>query len=503
MTVVDSRALFDDRGTGDLLSDAKLRPLVHRHPLHAGPGRYMDVAPCLGRGVGLRRRPGDLERGRGLAHMHPDAREFDRVVVVDLAIERMIERLEARFPIGLRRGGVARSRDFHLERVVLARIAQIDAPAHDGGDTARHQLAGLGFELAEPGIDRGEVHRLQDPPHGAAPLERDRGGEQAERRHDARMGRDDEAGAAELAGEPGRVDGPGPAESDHRQLGRRLALLGDIDPGRRGHVLVDDLVDTRRRLEGRESGLLREMLPDRPLRRAAVEGHAAAEEVVGVEVAERQVRIRHRRRRAAQAVARGSGRRTGAVGPDPDQAETVHPGDAAASRPDLEQVIHRHCGGEAAPRLEPVHAVHLVAAGPGGPAVLDDAELRGRSPHVERQQAADPCETAEIGRRLDPGGRSRLDELDRHPLRRLDRRGAAVRQHDEEPLAIAAPGETFRQPLQIALRHRLDIGVEHGGGRAFVFLGLGVHLVRQRNGGGRKLLAEDLRRTALMGSVAV
>ena len=114
-----------------------------------------------------------------------------------------------------------------------------------------------------------------------------------------------------------------------------------------------------------------------------------------------------------------------------------------------------------------------------------------------------PQEAPEVRGRLDPRGRTRLDDLDRDPLRRLDRRGPAVRQHDEEPLPVAALGKAPRQPLEVPLRDRLDVGIEDGGRRAFVLLGLGVNLVRQRHVRVRQGLAEDLRRAPLVGTVAV
>ena len=150
-----------------------------------------------------------------------------------------------------------------------------------------------------------------------------------------------------------------------------------------------------------------------------------------------------------------------------------------------------------------MHAVHLVGAGPGGAAVLDDAQLRGRSPHVERQQVVDAHQAPEIGGRFDPRRRSRLDDLHRHPFRRLDGGRAAVRKHDEQPVPVAALREPVREPLEITFRHRLDVGIEHGGRSAFVLLGLRVHLVRHRDGYARQLLAEDLRRAPLVDAVAI
>ena len=74
-----------------------------------------------------------------------------------------------------------------------------------------------------------------------------------------------------------------------------------------------------------------------PLRRVAVERHRPAGEVVGVQVAEQQVRVGDRRRRAAPPVAGGPRVGAGAARPDlQDPERRVR--DRAAAAADLDQV---------------------------------------------------------------------------------------------------------------------------------------------------------------------
>ena len=78
-----------------------------------------------------------------------------------------------------------------------------------------------------------------------------------------------------------------------------------------------------------------------------------------------------------------------------------------------------------------------------------------------------------------PGGRPRLHEPDGRRPRRLDRPEAALREHehqrDREP-ALPEPG---REPREVPLDHRLDIGVGGGGGGAMILADLGGDLRRQ------------------------
>ena len=149
-------------------------------------------------------------------------------------------------------------------------------------------------------------------------------------------------GRLEQLGDAAGVDRAGAAEREHGDAAQVRALLDRVHPRRRGHVLVDELVDAGRGVGDRQA----ERVGDR--RRAPrsvggeVERHVAAEEVAGVEQPEREVGVGDRRRGAAAAVARRAGVGAGGLRADLEQAELVDAGEAAAAGADLDEVDRRH-----------------------------------------------------------------------------------------------------------------------------------------------------------------
>src|SRR3990170_240769 len=103
------------------------------------------------------------------------------------------------------------------------------------------------------------------------------------------------------------------------------ARHGDVANGVR-HVVVDDAQDAERGLVDlhAERG---ELFPHRGFGRLAVEPHAAAEEKLGVDVAEAEERVGHRRLGAAESVARRPGPGAGALRAHAQGAAGIDPGD--------------------------------------------------------------------------------------------------------------------------------------------------------------------------------
>ena len=101
---------------------------------------------------------------------------------------------------------------------------------------------------------------------------------------------------------------------------------------------------------GSISELTRESIDHGP-RRVDVELHLAAEEAVGVEVAEHGRRIGDGRALAAAPVARRAGVGAGALWADPQQAARVDPGDRAAAGADRSHVDRGEAGEVAGERL--------------------------------------------------------------------------------------------------------------------------------------------------------
>ena len=167
-----------------------------------------------------------------------------------------------------------------------------------------------------------------------------------------------------------------------------------------------------------------------------VEAHLAAEEVAGVEPSEHDVRVGDGRLGAAAPVADGAGVGARAARADAQQAARVDPRDRAAARADLDEVDDRRPHRVARER-QPADAGSRVAADVvvlrhRRAAALDQADLRGRAAHVEREDVRTAERLAEIRRGDHAGGRARLDH--EHRLRRRGRRAedAAARLHDEE-----------------------------------------------------------------------
>ena len=110
---------------------------------------------------------------------------------------------------------------------------------------------------------------------------------------------------------------------------------------------------------------------------AAVEPAVAAEEIVGIEIAEHQVGVGDGRAVAAVAVAGGARHRAGALRPDMQDAAGIDPRDRAAAG--------AHAGDVEAVQGDPVAAdlaVHDQRRG----AVLDQADVGRGAAHVERDQ---------------------------------------------------------------------------------------------------------------------
>ena len=142
--------------------------------------------------------------------------------------------------------------------------------------------------------------------------------------------------ARDLAG----MNRAGAAEGEQRHAAVIDAAVGGVRARGCRHRLGDDAEDAARRVRRREIELGGERR-HRPVGGGAVELHVAAEKVVGVEQAEHEVGVGHRRLRSAAAVAGRAGRGAGAFGTDLEQSQRIGMGDAAAAGADLDHVDRR------------------------------------------------------------------------------------------------------------------------------------------------------------------
>ena len=288
----------------------------------------------------------------------------------------------------------------------------------------------LELALDQRRIDLRRAERLR--PHL---VDADVGEQQAERGEDPGVGRNDHLRDAERAGERGGVQAAGTAEGEQREAAGVVAALEGDHLDRAGHVLVGDLDDRRGQLHRLHAETRRKPI-DRLDREARVESHAPAEEVLGVEATEQEVRVRHRHLAAAAAVADRAGLRPGAARADAKEAACVHPGDRAAAGADRLHVDERHRRRQPPLDLE-LGRVALLAAG-------DDAHVGARAAHVEREHVLLAQRSGEALARDHAAGRARHHGLDRRLRGRLGEHRASVRLHDRPRARHAASGGARR-----------------------------------------------------------
>ena len=397
-------------------------------------------------------------------------------------------------------------RERHRDVVHLAEQSHL-GPPRDRHRDGRHvglgqQGASFRLQVTEQRVDRVEVQLVEHARQRGDELEADGRHEEPERRGRTRRGRNHDLAHPEDARDPSGVRGSGSAEPDHRVAPRIASLLDDVDAGRRRHALADDRVDAPRRLQSGQPER-RGHTRHRYLRRRPVEMHAAAEEEVGIEVAEQQVGVGDRRLPATETVAGGSWIGPGASRAHLEQAELVHPSDAAAAGSDLDHVDHGRLDRQPAALLEAVdarglhHWRHVGLAGP------DEACLGGRAAHVERDHVAMSCLIAEKRRSQPAPGRARLQqshgELARHAGRGRAPRGL----HQGEAAAKAALGERVFQAGDVAVHQGLDVRVRGRRGAALVLAQLGHDLARERHRELGELAPQEVLYGALVGRVLV
>jgi len=194
------------------------------------------------------------------------------------------------------------------------------------------------------------------------------------------------------------------------------------------HIPGRDQVDAPGGLRRGQAERPGDVPAERRLGRGRVERHRAAVEIGGIEVAEREVRVRHRRPLAADAVAGGAGVRARAFRPHPDRS--VHgQGDGAAARADLDQLDRRHIDRQAGALLEP-DRIDFEDRRNRRLAAVDGAELRRSAAHVEAEHAVGADVPADPPRKQHARSRAALDDADGIFARQRGRDEPAVGLHD-------------------------------------------------------------------------
>ncbi len=397
-----------------------------------------------------------------------------------LGVERLRDRLEAALLEVLRV-------DVDREAQALAVVAHVhlEAAPHL---LRRHLLAlerrrgGLRELLEDAGnLLRVGLAELAD--EGARGLVAQRRRRVAERAQHARSRRDDRRPGAEQARERIRVQRPRAAEGDQRVVARVVALLDGHEPQRADHVLVDDVVDALRRVLERLAERRRD-LADRLRRELAVEFEVAAEALHRRQVAEHDVRVRHRRFRAAAAVGRRARVRARGLRADAQRlGELRHVRDRAAARADRADVDRGGAHGHVADRrLAPQarHAVHDERDVGRGAADVHGEQVRESRLQRDPQRAGDAARGA------------RHQQVHRVFLGRGRGREAAVRTQDVQLHVAGLRCQLAREVAHVALHDRAHVGVRDGRHRALVLLHLRHDLGGERHRHARQHRARDL-----------
>ncbi len=200
------------------------------------------------------------------------------------------------------------------------------------------------------------------------------GGEQAERRERAGVARKDGALHLHLARHGSGVLAAGTAEGDKGEVARIGAALDRDLADRLGEIRRHDPVDAGGGFFDAHVELVGD--PAKRLGGACeVQAQRSPQQPLGVEDAEDQICVRHRRPGAATAIAGGAGIRSGRFGADPQRAAGVEPDDRAAACTDRVDVDALRAGGDAPFHLDRVAAVRL--------AVADQAHVQAGAAHVD------------------------------------------------------------------------------------------------------------------------
>ena len=260
-----------------------------------------------------------------------------------------------------------------------------------------------------------------------------------------------------------------------------------MDPERPRHVLVRDLVYPPGGPDRVEPRGGRHVALDRGARGGRVEAHRAAEEGAGVEVAEDHVRVRQGGPGPAPPIARRPRVRARAARPDPDEPALVDPRERAAPGADLDHVDDRQLGRQPAAALVLVDPADLEVVLLEGREPPDEGPLGGGAAHVEREKVREPEAAPVAGGHEGAGRRAGLQGPDREAPRRLRDDRSPGRGHDVQPAREPERREPALEPLDVAVEHRLGVGVHRRGGPALVL----AH-VREDVGGAGDVQAGEL-----------
>ncbi len=375
-------------------------------------------------------------------------------------------------------GGVGQR---HLDVVALADIAHFAEALeqHFAGAEVAHQRGARFFFHVGEGVLQGGDGRVVEPSgEGLRHVEPRVGEQHADGGEISGLGRDHHGGDRKLSCQCACMQRPAAAIAEQHEFARIAAVLDRNLLDRARHDDGGERDDPVRHARHAVGAGISERLPDLLhglARGRGIELQLAAEEAIGVEPAEHEIGVGHRRLGAAIAIAGGAGRRARALRADRQAVLRIEPGDRAAAGADLDDVDHRRLD------RKPFHiAAGVVDRVDREAAVLDQRALGGGAAHVEGDDVLQ-AQRLGIGAGADAAAdRTGFHEAHWLPAGALDRKQAAVRAHHIKRAGKALAGEVALEPPDIGRDLRADIGV--GGDRrgALVF----VPFARQLGGAG-------------------
>ena len=248
-----------------------------------------------------------------------------------------------------------------------------------------------------------------------------------------------------------------------------------------GHVLVNDLGHA----DSRDVGVEAQPFTDAPNQCFAREPRrqidAGCSKGVGVKPAKLQVGVGDRGVLPAERVRSRAGLGPRALRADPDLVEHIDAGNRSAASTDLDHVDHGNRDRHPAPLLEARCAVDFEGLGGRRTKIIDQADLRCRASHVEREHPVACVASCKVSSKNCSTGWARLNEP--HGKRRcaLDAHQAATGVHEVERATDAALQQFVAKPNKIGRHQRLDVGVRANGVEPLKLTHLWRHLTADRH----------------------
>ena len=248
------------------------------------------------------------------------------------------------------------------------------------------------------------------------------------------------------------------------------------------HADIGKPVHARRRRHGIKPKLGAERCKGALCRRH-IQLALATQKIRGIQIAQHQIGIRHRRFRAALPISRRPRHRAGAARTHLQRTARTDMADGTttrAKRHDIQAFKRNALTG------------HIAATAKRGIAFLDQRNIGGGAANIKSDQILPEAAFRERHARRNTTRRPRQRRARRQARRFFHRRHATMREDHENRPAIARLFQPPAQPRQITRDNGADIGIHRRGRKPFKFLDLRQNLSRGRNENPRQRLAQRL-----------